>query len=483
MADHADDNPETRNANDAARCELEQQLLGWQIGGVPGAIEFASTELRTVAQSFVVPHSRIQLAILKIADQGHSLTVTNIAAELGEYPAFHQTGGIEYLRNMADAAPTVITPEGARKLMSQALFTWRQRQQPQPKIGSVALVRGDLVEPKPVHWIWDGWMAQRKLHILAGQPGTGKTSIAVAMAATISSGGNFPDGKSACPGSALIWSGEDDFEDTLLPRFMACGGVRSRFHSVGGIYDENCAVQPFDPAIDMAALVAAASGLPDLRLIIIDPVVSVVAGDSHRNAEVRRALQPLAQLAEQTGAAVIGLTHLTKGTVGRDPLERITGSVAFGAVARLVWFTAKSNDADQPSRIVRAKSNIGPAGDGFEYDLHQVVFDPANGHKAQTIQWGKPLQGSAKDLIAELEGPETGTRVSALEAAMAWLTEMLGTGTVRVTFLQEMAEAKGHAWPTVERAKKALGAVSVKQGAEGWCWRMSKVINPDEDAP
>ena len=356
---------------------------------------------------------------------------------------------------------------------------WQDETIPTP--GSVVFIRGDAVEPRPIDWIWPGWLAAGKLHVLAGQPETGKTSIAIAIAASLSNSGQFPDGSAAPVGDTLIWSGEDDFRDTILPRYIACGGARERIHFVKGRYDARGILQPFDPAHDVDALVLAAQGLPELRLILIDPVVSAVSGDSHKNAEVRRALQPLVQLAEQAKAAIVGITHLSKGTTGRAPIERVTGSLAFAALPRLIWGTAKSCEPGKASRLVRLKSNIGPSGNGFEYNFVQIVVDAATGLTAQAVQWGEGLEGSAKALIAELEGPDDPARISALDGAKAWLPELLGTGAVRVPFIQDMAKEKGHAWPTVERAKKALGVVSVKVGSEGWVWRMPKVINPEED--
>ena len=471
-----------RAARQNAIVEQEQLLLGWQLKGDPGAIEFASAELRHKASSFDVPHSNIQAAILKIADAGHTVSVIHLAAELVDCPAFAQVDGIEYLRAMAGAAPATTSPENVRKQMSVAISTWRHLHGPIQKAGTVELVRGDAVDPEAVDWIWDGWLAAGKLHILAGQAETGKTTIAIAIAAALSSGGLFPDGARAPVGDTLVWSGEDDFKDTILPRFIANGGARERIHLVKGCYNEDCVLQPFDPAWDIDALVLAAKALPDLRFIMIDPVVSAVPGDSHKNAEVRRGMQPLVQLAEQAKAAILGITHLSKGTAGRDPIERITGSLAFAALPRLIWGTAKSSEPDQPSRLVRVKSNIGPGGGGFEYDLVQTAVDDARGLMAQAVRWGGALIGSAKALIAELDGHDGSSRVSALDAAKAWLPEMLGTGTVRVPFLQDTAKEMGHAWATVQRAKTALGVVSVKQGADSWAWRMPKVIKDGEDA-
>ena len=74
------------------------------------------------------------------------------------------------------------------------------------------------------------------------------------------------------------------------------------------------------------------------------------------SAEVRRSLQPIRDLAEELGCAVFGISHYTKGSAGRDPVERVTGSVAFGAVPRVVFAAAKKREDEGGGRIfVRAK--------------------------------------------------------------------------------------------------------------------------------
>ena len=102
------------------------------------------------------------------------------------------------------------------------------------------------------------------------------------------------------------------------------------------------AARGLDPAHDMAKLAEAVRGLPPVRLLILDPVVAAVTGDSHKNTETRRGLQPVVGLAAELGCAVLGITHLSKNSSGREPLDRVTGSVAFGAVARVVLATVKA---------------------------------------------------------------------------------------------------------------------------------------------
>jgi putative DNA primase/helicase len=239
--------------------------------------------------------------------------------------------------------------------------------------GHVHIINGATVMPEPIDWIWQGYLARRKLHILAESKGDGKTTIAVSLAAAYTSRGILPDGNRALLGDVLMWSGEDNLADSLLPRLIMCGGDPARFHYIGGIEESSGKERPFDPSCDIPALIEAVRALPALVLIIIDPIVSAVAGDSHKNAETRRGLQPLVDLASELEAGVLGLTHFTKNTTGRDPIDRITGSLAFGALPRVLLGTAKPLDANRPRRLVRVASNIGPDGGGFESRIPRMV--------------------------------------------------------------------------------------------------------------
>ncbi|MGH8571845.1 MAG: AAA family ATPase, partial [Gammaproteobacteria bacterium] len=293
----------------------------------------------------------------------------------------------------------------------------------------VLIVRGDTLKVKPIWWAWDGWLARGKLHVLAGAPGTGKSTISLALAAVVTTGGLWPDGSRCAPGHVLVWSDEDDPEDTLLPRFLASGGDPRRFHVVRGVADSNGPRQ-FDPSTDIPLLLAEAQHLPDCTLTIVDPVVSVVAGDSHKNTEVRRALQPLAGFAGAAGTAVFGISHFTKGTAGRDPVERVTGSVAFGALPRVVMAAARVQEGDTERRIFcRAKSNIGPDGGGWEYGLALTTVRGDDGITVATscTQWGKALEGSARELLAEAEASSSSEAAedrqeerNAVKAAEEW---------------------------------------------------------------
>jgi putative DNA primase/helicase len=340
-------------------------------------------------------------------------------------------------------------------------------QHPKATLPSVILKSASDYTPEPIDWLWRDWLAKGKLHLLAGAPGTGKTTIGIALAAAITSGGKWPDGYPVDAGDVLIWSGEDGINDTLLPRFLAAGGNKDRLHFVVG-RDENGEPRPFDPSTDMPKLHGAAKTLPAIKLLLLDPVVAAVAADSHKNTEVRRGLQPVVDLAEKLQCAVLGITHLSKNTSGREPLERIAGSIAFGAVARVALATVRPADQDAPRRLVRAKSNIGPDTGGFEYTLFSAPV-PGFGFNSQTVEWGQMLEGTARELMAVEQPDNEGER----EDAEAFLIDTLKDGPVLSKEIREAASAHGHSWRTIERVKREMGIRAVKQGVrDGWAWQL-----------
>lgn len=332
------------------------------------------------------------------------------------------------------------------------------------------------IAPEPIEWLWRGWLAKGKLHIFAGAAGTGKTTIAIGMAAIITRGDLFPDNSICKQGSVLIWSGEDSAADTLVPRLMAAGADLNKVHFVGNTASQY-EVRSFDPATDMHSLMLKAAEIPDLAMLIIDPIVNAVAGDSHKNGEVRRALQPVVDFGEKLGCAVLGITHFSKGGQGKDPLERVTGSLAFGALARVVLATAKTTDGDEQQRIVcRAKSNIGPDDGGFVYSLEQKEVQA--GIFSSYVVWGKSLEGSARDLLAEPDQNNFGDNSkSALEDAKEFLMTLLADGELPHQTIQEEAKGAGHSAATVRRAKTALNIISSKSIMDTrWYWKLPNYL-------
>ena len=111
---------------------------------------------------------------------------------------------------------------------------------------------------------------------------TGKSTLVITWLATITTGGLWPDGTRAQLGDVLLWSGEDDFEDTILPRFLVAGGDPDRIFPVQHVINDGDK-RAFDPGQDIPMLYEAAKRLPSPRAVMIDPVVMAipVGNDSH----------------------------------------------------------------------------------------------------------------------------------------------------------------------------------------------------------
>ncbi|QIL81457.1 AAA family ATPase [Diaphorobacter sp. HDW4A] len=336
----------------------------------------------------------------------------------------------------------------------------------------VVLVSGADLTPQPVAWLWKYWLALKKLHILAGAPGQGKTTIALAMAATVTMGGRWPDGDRCEQGNVLIWSGEDDPADTLLPRLLAAGADRSRCHFVKGAMRDGVVV-PFDPARDLQQLREAIDVIGGVRLLVVDPVVSAVTGDSHKNTEVRRALQPLVDLADACDCAVLGITHFAKGGQGTDPAQRVVGSVAFTAVARIVLVAAKvksAEDGEDARILARSKSNIGPDDGGFEYHLEQS--EPLPGIQASRIAWGKAVQGSARDLLTDPDEEIEEVAAGKTDLPMLMWAE-LKDGCRQSKQVEAAIVGMGYSKKQVRTVREKMGVKPRKGGVgDGWYWSL-----------
>lgn len=336
----------------------------------------------------------------------------------------------------------------------------------------VVLVCGSSLRPTPIQWLWPGWLATGKLHILAGQPGTGKTTVSLALAAAVTVGGSFPGGAKCSRGRVLFWSSEDDPTDTIIPRLLASGGDASNFYVIDGTRLAG-RMQAFEPSRDIGRLRRSIDEIGGVALLVIDPMVTAVKGDSHSNTDVRRGLQPLVDLAAACGCAVLGISHFSKGGQGFDPAQRVVGSVAFSAMARVVLACAKVKGLEGESKriLARSKSNIGPDDGGFGYVLEQAEVAP--GIDAQRVVWTEAVEGEARDLLADAAEDTSGG--SSNDAADMLRAELTAETWTHSEFATKPLLAAGFSKKQVWTASKKLRVVRRKgsNGKEdGWYWRL-----------
>jgi putative DNA primase/helicase len=338
---------------------------------------------------------------------------------------------------------------------------------------TACVVLASELTPEPVKWLWPGFLARGKVHIFAGAAGVGKTRISVSLGAVLTRGGRWPDGTRAPLGAIAIWSGEDDPADTILPRLIADGADLRRVHIIKGVREGN-EKRNFDPATDIQTLEPVFEK-HEICLLIVDPVVSAVAGDSHKNAEVRRSLQPLVDLAEKFKCAALGITHFSKNTRSKDPLERVTGSLAFGALARMVWAAIRKPEEEDGSRVfARIKSNIGPDGGGFKYFLEPTTLEGFPGIVTTALRWGDPLEGTAQEIFNTVEADEE--ERSATDEAVDWLYESLSDGPKPAREIEKEAGKIGFTRKIIYSAKQKLKVKSCRV-SNRWQWSIQNPMD------
>lgn len=325
---------------------------------------------------------------------------------------------------------------------------------------SAQLTSAASITPLPIRWLWPQWLAKGKLTVLAGAGGSGKTTLAIGLIGSLTSGGCWPDGtRCQARGNALIWSSEDDPADTLVPRLMAAGADLARVHIISGRINAAGEREPFDPATDFDLLRDAVARIGGVSLLMLDPMVNLVRGDMHKANDVRRSLQVVVDFAEAHGCAVLGITHFSKGSSASAPADRVIGSQAFGALARTVLVAAKSADSD--TRVLaRAKSNISDDQGGVSYTIESCTV--GDGIETSRVIWGALIEGSAGDILAEVECTD-GDGESGDDPAEA-LRRILRDGPISGKLAKQLMAENGCTTKQARTARERLCVIACREG-------------------
>lgn len=344
---------------------------------------------------------------------------------------------------------------------------------------AINIINMENIQVQPIHWLWEGWLPLGKMTILAGAGGCGKTNLSLALIATVTTGGVFPDG-SRCKsiGKVLIYSTEDDPADTLKPRLLANSADVSKVSIIAGRTNQEGKVESFDPAKDFPKIEQYIRENPDIKLLMIDPIISAVSGDMNKANDVRRSLQPLVDLANEYNFSILGITHFAKGSVNNNPADRILGSQAFSALARMAWSAAR-REVEGDFILVRAKSNISTLNGGIRYQIEPVAI--LNEIETTKTTWLGVIDGSAKELLnnAELIGGDSG---SVVDTAKEFLIELLNT-VEKMSSKEVQAQAKeaGFSSASVRRAQESLNIKPFRPpGEKIWFWSLPKIHRLDE---
>ncbi|MDP8971755.1 MAG: AAA family ATPase [Actinomycetota bacterium] len=327
------------------------------------------------------------------------------------------------------------------------------------------------VVAEQIWWLWPGRVPLAKLTVLDGDPGNGKSAATMDFAARVTVGRPWPDGTPCEAGGVVLLNAEDGLADTIRPRLEAAGADLDRVLALATVKDgdgERLVSIPEDLDVIRRGIERVGA-----KLVIVDPIMAFLSGDvnSHRDQDVRRALAPLAKLAEETGAAVVAVRHLNKAS-GGNALYRGGGSIGIVGAARSALLVAKDPHDEDRRVLAPLKNNLAKPAPSLAF----VLTGAANG--AVRVEWKGESHHGADDLLAAPVDPE---ERSAVDEAAEFLHDVLGRGPVWSKQVKKEAREADISDATLRRAKAGLGVRSVKEGDGSWSWTLPDVEGQDEE--
>jgi len=319
------------------------------------------------------------------------------------------------------------------------------------------LIHMEDVVSKEVEWLWYPYIPYGKITIIEGDPGEGKTTLVLKLAAALSRGLPLPcdDDKEYEPIHIIYQTAEDGIEDTIKPRLVKAGADCSMIRVIDETDKE---LSMTDDRLEQAIIETGA------RLIILDPIQAYIGAtvDMHRANEIRPVLKHLGMIAEKYNCAIVLIGHMNKAA-GSKSTYRGLGSIDIQATARSVLLVARLRDKPNIRIMAHDKSSLAPTGDAIGFEV--------------TEDSGIVCIGPYDITIDELLSGNEGRGKKKLDIAENFIKEYFGTNKV-IPSNEIMMEAAKRSIKrnTLLSAKKKLGITSDKEKAEDgtiyWTWIM-----------
>jgi len=313
------------------------------------------------------------------------------------------------------------------------------------------------VVSEQVRFLWNPYIPLGKVSVLQGDPNSGKTTLALAVTAAVTTGAALPGGSRTIPGSVLFQTAEDGIADTIKPRLERLGADCGRVHVID---ESEYPLSLSDARIERAIVKMGAS------MFVIDPIQAYLGGaDMHSTNGIRPLMKRMSDVAGRTGCACVLIGHLNKK--GGKTQYRSLGSIDIYAHARSVLTVGAVGDDDTKRAIVHNKSNLSPAGSTVVFSL-----DPVHG-----FCW----EGTCDITIDELLGGKRMQPESQFAKARRLIEMALANGAVPATEIMDMARDNDISQKTLNRAKTDLGVISNKRH-DGWYWELPIEVEYSEVA-
>ena len=318
---------------------------------------------------------------------------------------------------------------------------WRDaREKPVP------VMKMSEVEETVVQWLWYPFIPFGKVTLIQGNPGKGKTWLAMAIAAYCTNGKELPNALPIEPFNVLYQTAEDGIADTIKPRLAKCGADMTR---VRFINEDEKQLSMTDDRIEKAIR------QNNVRLMIMDPIQAYLGAnvDMNRANEIRPLFRHLSTIAERTGCAIVLIGHLNKSS-GSQSDYRSLGSIDIAAAVRSILFVEKvEKEKEQDIRVVYQQK------DSLAKKENPVAFSLGE----EGLKWLGEYDISIEDLLMGKAGTKKETK---LEKAQKLILELL---TKRKVMCLEELEAELLAYGISSRTGRDARKQLENRMSYDWC--------------
>ena len=307
------------------------------------------------------------------------------------------------------------------------------------------------IQTAPVRWLWHPYIPYGKITLIQGDPGDGKTTFALAVAALLTNGKPMPETEDAAdPVTVIYQTAEDGLADTIKPRLEEVGADCSR---VIVIDESEQSLSLSDSRIEQAISATQA------KLLILDPLQAYlgVDVDMHRANEIRPVFKALSIVAERTGCAMLIIGHMNKAAGQTKGMYRGLGSIDIAAAVRSILLVGRDKDNPQTRVMAHLKSSLAPEGKPIAFELDGSGF-----------RWVGAYEMSVEELLYGISTEREPTKEA---QAMTLIHEMLRIGEIPSTEIYSRLAEYGISKRTAENAKGRIGVVCEKKGAS-WFWKL-----------
>ncbi len=378
-----------------------------------------------------------------------------------------------------DVSDWLDTGHTKEELLKLIVSAWDKPQEPEPErtkgtVNSPAkqpvITCLKDVQEEEVQWLWERYIAFKKLCIVEGDPSHGKTWFVLFLVSAVSRGWKLPDPETGAfskthehePANVIYMTAEDGLSDTVKPRLTMLGANHDNVYIIEGQQrdgDEN--IEP----VSMQDLGILRQAMERIRptLLVFDPLQGYLGPniDMNQANKTRPVLTGILRLAEEFNCAVVIIRHLNKQSAGKASYRGM-GSIDFTAAARTVLLIGKDPGNEQRRVIVPTKCNISFEGVTVAFEL-----DKENG-----FSWLGKAELTAEELLyPESKDGGQDREQNRFDEAIDFLQDILANGKKPIKEVKAEAKAADIKEITLRRAKENINVVTFKNGAD-WFWTL-----------